>query len=447
MLLSFTASNYKSFREPFVFSMQPAPKQKGLDYSLFTENAGKKKLRGLCSSVIYGPNASGKTNIIGAVDTFKAILLRGNIRNSDDSQGHRHSNLAAQRLELIPNSELAAAEPVEFGIRFLTEGKVFDYHLAVFLGKFLESQARRYVVSETLTIDGETVFSREGQKVVFHEPSKQLAPLFVGTDSAEEKVLRQRLALSGLNPMELFLMNGFKTMFSPRLVEQMTLWLTDKLGVIFHADSVQFALAPDDQFLDYFNEIIQPAVENFGVDSHDVIFARQGANAQRATLCSRVGGQVVPADVYESYGTIRFVNLFPLILTALKQGVTLFIDEFDASIHPMALMNIVNCFHNDEINVRHAQLIFNTHNPIFLNSDLHRRDEIKFVEQDEAGGGSRLYSLADFGTSGANGVRKGEDYLKNYFVNRYGAIRDVDFSALFLKEMSRTSTESDDKSV
>ena len=81
MLLSFTASNYKSFREPFVFSMQPAPKQKGLDYSLFTETAGKKKLRGLCSSVIYGPNASGKTNIIGAVDTFKAILLRGNIRN------------------------------------------------------------------------------------------------------------------------------------------------------------------------------------------------------------------------------------------------------------------------------------------------------------------------------------------------------------------------------
>ena len=172
-----------------------------------------------------------------------------------------------------------------------------------------------------------------------------------------------------------------------------------------------------------------------------MIFARQGANAQQATLCSRVGSQVVPADVYESYGTIRFVNLFPLILTALKQGVTLFIDEFDASIHPMALMNIVNCFHNNEINVRHAQLIFNTHNPIFLNSDLHRRDEIKFVEQDEAGGGSRLYSLADFGTSGANGVRKGEDYLKNYLAGRYGAIRRVDFSDLLLRECGLSKTQ------
>ena len=97
----------------------------------------------------------------------------------------------------------------------------------------------------------------------------------------------------------------------------------------------------------------------------------------------------------------------------------------------MALMSIVNVFHNDEINVNHAQLIFNTHNPIFLNADLYRRDEIKFVERDDETGSSRQYSLADFGTAGVNGVRKGEDYLKNYFISRYGAIREVDFSEIF----------------
>ena len=42
------------------------------------------------------------------------------------------------------------------------------------------------------------------------------------------------------------------------------------------------------------------------------------------------------------------------------------VDEFDASIHPMALMSIINVFHNDDININRAQLIFNTHNPIFL---------------------------------------------------------------------------------
>lgn len=87
-------------------------------------------------------------------------------------------------------------------------------------------------------------------------------------------------------------------------------------------------------------------------------------------------------------------------------------DEFDASIHPMALMNIVNIFHNDEVNINHAQLIFNTHNPIFLNSNMFRRDEIKFVERDEETHASTIYALSDFGTAGENGVRKGDDYMK-----------------------------------
>ena len=86
---------------------------------------------------------------------------------------------------------------------------------------------------------------------------------------------------------------------------------------------------------------------------------------------------------------------------------------------------------NDEINKNHAQLIFNTHNPIFLDSSLFRRDEIKFVERDAATNHSTHYSLSDFKT--ADGVRKGEDYMNNYFINRYGAINDVDFSPILEK--------------
>ena len=84
MLLEFKASNYKSFKDELIFSLVPAPKQKGLDYSILEEAIGKKTYKGLCSAVIYGPNASGKTNIIGAMDTFKSIVLRGNIRNEDN---------------------------------------------------------------------------------------------------------------------------------------------------------------------------------------------------------------------------------------------------------------------------------------------------------------------------------------------------------------------------
>lgn len=114
-------------------------------------------------------------------------------------------------------------------------------------------------------------------------------------------------------------------------------------------------------------------------------------------------------------------------------------DEFDASIHPMALMNIISIFHNDEINKNHAQLIFNTHNPIFLDASLFRRDEIKFVERNSETNCSTHYALSDFKT--AKGIRKGEDYMSNYFVNRYGAICDIDFSSILEKIINETEVK------
>lgn len=142
-------------------------------------------------------------------------------------------------------------------------------------------------------------------------------------------------------------------------------------------------------------------------------------------------GAVMAAELFESYGTIRFVNMFLLVIRAILTGGTLVVDEFDAYIHTMALMSIINIFHNDDINIKHAQLIFNTHNPIFLNSNLFRRDEIKFVERDEDYQSSVVYALSDFGTTGEKGVRKHEDYMKNYFVSQYGAIKNIDFTPIF----------------
>ncbi len=93
----------------------------------------------------------------------------------------------------------------------------------------------------------------------------------------------------------------------------------------------------------------------------------------------------------------------------------------------MAIMNILNLFHNDEFNTKHAQLVFVTHNPVYLNSNLLRRDEIKFVERDPDDHISTLYSLSDFDT----GISKDEDYLKRYMANMYGALPAVDFSTFF----------------
>ena len=115
MLLEFRASNYKSFKEEFVFSMTPAPKQKGLDYSLLTKKIGRKNYKALSTSIIYGPNAAGKTNIIGALETFKSIILRGNIKDSVGSNEQNNPNIAAFKLDLIPNlAYQEEALPVSF---------------------------------------------------------------------------------------------------------------------------------------------------------------------------------------------------------------------------------------------------------------------------------------------------------------------------------------------
>ena len=53
MLLDFSVENYKSFLKKVQFSMTPAPKQHGLDYSILTEKIGRKSIKGLFSSVIY----------------------------------------------------------------------------------------------------------------------------------------------------------------------------------------------------------------------------------------------------------------------------------------------------------------------------------------------------------------------------------------------------------
>ena len=128
MLLEFRFENYKSFLEESSLSMIAAPKQKGLDYSLITVKNKGKEIKGLCSSVIYGSNAAGKTTVVGALDTFRSIILRGNIRDSEDSGSPNH---AASNLSLIPNNTLTQAAPVQFFIDFVIDKLRIQYCLVI----------------------------------------------------------------------------------------------------------------------------------------------------------------------------------------------------------------------------------------------------------------------------------------------------------------------------
>ena len=438
MLLEFRFQNYKSFREETSFSMMAAPKQKGLDYSLFNIKKHGKDIKGLCSSVIYGSNAAGKTTVVGAMDTFRSIILRGNIRNSEDINSPNH---AASNLSLVPNQMLTEPEPVEFFIDFVVDKFRVQYGVVMDLGLFLDAKYERKILSEVLTVNGNMIFERKhlGSKSVSLkvEPCKDVATLFSKTAKADN-ASAVMIAMEGLDGEELFLTGGFKLIFSQALVKMITDWFTNQFIVVYRADAAHLERRfsnPKENSI-YVSETLNNAINLFGVNANPVGYTMdKDSEAKLVSLIHTGDNQSValPADIYESFGTIRFINLFPLVIRALRTGATLVVDEFDASIHPIALMNILNLFHNDEINIHHAQLIFNTHNPIFLNANLLRRDEIKFVERDPEDHTSTLFALSDFGTAGENGVSKNDDYLKSYLANQYGGIADVDFSSFFEK--------------
>lgn len=437
MLLEFKVKNYKSFREEAVFSMIPAPRQTGLDYSVLRQKAGNHSCKALCSAVIYGPNASGKTNLIGAMETLKAIVLRGSIRNADIGL---LPNAASSSLELIPNCNNGSS-PTEFSITFIEKGFLISYSLVIELGKFLQKDFPRRIVEEKLMVNGKSVFSRgEEFDVAVPAAIRSLANSSIGRISLKTK----EIAFGSLSDTDLFLTNGFKTIFARNLVGIITEWFESRFMVIYRSDAVKvmhkFAEPKENEV--YVEKTLTEAAEEFGINSNALGYRTTG-DGDDVVLCSIFDDNkaVIPAEVFESYGTVRFVNEFPLVINALINGGTLVMDEFDASIHPMAVMNIISIFHNDEINRNHAQLIFNTHNPIFLDASLFRRDEIKFVERDEKTNCSIHYSLSDFKT--ADGIRKGEDYMDNYFVNRYGAVKEVDFSPIIEKIIQRNGGDQD----
>lgn len=431
MLIEFRTENYKTFASEVCFSMKKKSEETNLDYSIKKiRDNHREELGVLCSSVIYGANAAGKTNIIGAVEVLRSLVLRGNINNNE---GHIPPNRAVSILELIPNNQLDEIKPVSFFIDFQQNEYRVQYELVVDLGGFLDATHHRKVLKEKLDVNGNMVFIRE-EDIQFGD----LTMVNIAKSKATYSDIVEQIALAGLSDDELFLSNGFKMIIAPDFFKQVIRYWFDKiLLVIYDSDDMEVQVtrldAEEGHSTMFMDKRVDSAIRMFSFDKEKVRYISTNGDNE-ARLCSVFEKKdedkyiAIPARAYESLGTIRIINLLPVFFKALETGGVLIIDELDASLHPMALMNLINIFHNDDINIHHAQLIFNTHNPILLNPNLFRKDEIKFIDRDEDSGESELYSLADFDDED----RSANDYMMNYFINRYGAIKDIDFSSVFV---------------
>jgi AAA15 family ATPase/GTPase len=117
----------------------------------------------------------------------------------------------------------------------------------------------------------------------------------------------------------------------------------------------------------------------------------------------------------ESAGTQRLFALIGPWTDILDRGLTVFIDEIEASLHPILVRNLLSLIFSAEHNPNGAQVIFTTHSPVLLDNTLMRRDQIWFTEKAPTGA-TRLYPLTDYQP------RRDEALAKGYLAGRYGAI-------------------------
>lgn len=127
------------------------------------------------------------------------------------------------------------------------------------------------------------------------------------------------------------------------------------------------------------------------------------------------GGKIPLGEDNESDGTLAFFGLLGPALRAIKTGGTVCVDELDSSLHPLLAVEVVRMFNDPERNPRGAQLIFTTHDTNILQMASLRRDQIWFTEKDGEGS-THLYPLTDFKP------RKNENLQRGYLQGRYGAV-------------------------
>lgn len=440
MLLYFKCDNFKTFRDGFYFNMEPE-KITELGYSVLDKKVNGKSVRALSASVIYGPNAAGKSSVINAMSCLRQIVLRGNIKDAEDDKTRDH---VSAKMVLAPFAFQTESRPISFDISFVTNGIKVRYCLSFFVGAFLQYDSNRYIDGETLYINDNLVFERT-KDTVTHLSVKSIRDyLNVGFSASGENGAKKAMG-SNITVDSLLLTTDFFSFCSKKLVNEIREWFNKQFVVINSSNRIRFtpSLSEDDSAA-FVDERINRIAQEAGITGGTFAYANDPERHKTKLISlwpKNDQNYGIDAEKIESIGTIRLVSIMPAILSALQTGSVLVMDELDASFHPMIVMNLISLFHNDNVNIKGAQIIFNTHNPIYLNHDLLRRDEIKFVERDKETKSSSLYALSDFRTNGEASVRKTNDYMKNYFINRYGAIEDIDFTDIVLEILGRAKKD------
>jgi AAA15 family ATPase/GTPase len=411
MLLRFEAGNVFSIAEIQELSLV-ASKLKGNEKGLLPI-PGTSGLRALPVALIYGANASGKTNFVRAFTFMRSAIL------SSHSQGNPQGGVPRIPFALDDESE---TKPSHFEAEFVASGSryIFGFtcdsqsFLTEWLYTFPEGKRRKLYEREGKNVDfGPSMLGAKKPLVDFMRHNS----LFISTATQNDheelskitNFFREVQYSGALSVSPMTITNTFKEgQIDPRTISFLQTTGTGVVGL------EQFEKEIPEQIKMMNSEFIAIARKHLGDDViTDVEPAGKDVEIQLLHQGS-IRQHALPLR-HESAGTRRLLLLMSKILRALDNGSLLIIDELDASLHTLVAEQIVELFTDPEYNRRGAQLIATTHDTNILACDHLRRDQIWLCEKDNIGV-SHIFSLADFK------LRATDQFEKGYLEGRFGAI-------------------------
>ena len=413
MLLQFYFSNYRSFEGEGILDMRASGSN---ELSSHIRNTLNEKV--LPVTAIYGANASGKSSVFEAFQ-FMALCVLESLSFSDDNK----KNPYKLKVDSFKFSE-SREKPSEFEINYIDKkGKkelYYNYGFKIdnsgILGEYLASNTKTGVKRNE---DYTYIFKRERNQKLYLDSSieKFRENLEI---SLKEKTLLVSLGAK-LNIDEFIrvrtwfinteVINFSNSLYGAFLENILPNNIIESEEV--RKNLVSFINSFDDSIIDIEVEKISAIDEN-DKDNYRVFTIHK---SDKGTSTARISMNE------ESSGTKKMFSLYQTLLDVLEKGGVFFADELDIKLHPLLMRNILLTFTDKEKNSNNAQLIFTTHNTIYMDMDLLRRDEIWFVEKDN--GVSNLYSLDDITNEKGEKVRKDSNYEKHYLLGNYGAIPNL----------------------
>ncbi|MEE9369073.1 MAG: ATP-binding protein [Pontiella sp.] len=419
MLIEFKVENYLSYRDAKTLSML-ASRQ----VSEFVEAnvIPHERTPLLKSAVIYGANASGKSNLLAAMTYMRWFI----INSSKEGQADEPIDVSPFKLDTATENK-----PCHFEVTFLLHGTRYRYGFQADRTAVVSEwlfEAKKEKEQPMFLRDGDGIDVRSG----FSE-GKELEnktrdnALFLSVVANFNGELSGKVIAWFRN---LTVAHGLREQHYARVSATMVQDVNRKtklIELIRRADlGIEDIIANEEEFdTSSIRKLFTEEV--FKEFSQNIPLNRISLTSLHTKFSDGIPDGVVSMkfEEEESEGTQKFFRLAGPILESLEKGSILVVDELEAKLHPLLTRMIVRLYHSDVSNPKGAQLIFATHDTNLLEHVKFRRDQIWFAEKDRQQA-TDLYSLAEIKVAREDGsdqkVRKDARYEKDYFKGKYGAV-------------------------